>query len=315
MIEQSKSVLLVFGLHWLEMTYWGLGDGCRYSVDSFCEDWGRPMGWDVKGITSFGASGIKVIEDGQGAARGYVRVQVPGEVCAGLGESDCCALVHRLAQAAKVNVTRCDWAWDCVPFSPGAVRRWCNAGYLVSRHFKKDRDLWWEGSPTGSTTYLGHRDTNELQLRCYDRRGPTRLELELRGKYSRRLWSDIVEDCKPEDLERKMRGVLLSIVDFRQGGSVNHPGRGERVAGWADFMGDTRVVRIPRDLPKRDSSAVQRVRWLIDNHSATLLLIRGGMGYGMLDSQLVAAELAGKGPSAEDIGHVRDAYADGNAPF
>jgi Replication initiation factor len=79
----------------------------------------------------------------------------------------------------KLNGTRLDIAFDHVSFTPKEQY----AAYLSGEVVTRCRSFKWLENEDGSTFYLGSSKSDRL-TRCYDRRGFTRLELQLRNAYA-----------------------------------------------------------------------------------------------------------------------------------
>lgn len=79
-------------------------------------------------------------------------------------------------QRPKLNITRFDFAIDYCPFTPRQVFDSLDSGNYRS---KSRPGAWYPDTGTGSTAYVGSRRSDK-QMRVYDRRGHTRLELQFR---------------------------------------------------------------------------------------------------------------------------------------
>lgn len=124
-------------------------------------------------------SGAKVYAGSDRASQPIV-VDVPGDVCEGWGQT-WVEWFHDLGG----YVTRLDVALDLEPAELARkrllqLRRDFNAGRVETR-IRRDSMTWYQGKGEGEgcTLYLGGR-TAEHRIRCYDRRGPLRIEHQWR---------------------------------------------------------------------------------------------------------------------------------------
>lgn len=194
-----------------------------------------------------------------------VAVNLPGEACELLGVAQLVALVRELG----LKLTRFDIAWDTDVLTPEQVRAAHAAGDAVT--FSKYHK--WMQDPEGSTFYLGKRgsDSDVRLLRVYDRRGLTRVELEVHGKRAQSLWK--VLDLE-EDLGRwspMALAYLVDFVDFRDRQADSNIGRCPRLPWWEDFTeGAGRLaLPLPRKAPTLDSTK----EWLEGQIAPTLSLV------------------------------------------
>jgi hypothetical protein len=153
-----------------------------------------------------GPGGALVFWDGISEAMG-VHVRLPGAACDELGLVG----VVGAALACQLLPTRVDFAWDCEGISPAEVRGWFDAGDVVTR---AHRESWrWIESATGSTFTLGARSSDRF-LRCYDMRGPTRLELEVKGDRAQLVFDHLLA-FEESAWSGAAMGLLRDFVDFR----------------------------------------------------------------------------------------------------
>ncbi len=178
-----------------------------------------------------------------------VAVNLPGEACEMLGTAGVLALVRELG----LKLTRLDVAWDTETLTPAMVRAAHVAGDAVT--FARAWD--WRENHEGSTFYLGKRgsDNDVRLLRVYDRRGPTRVELELHGKRAQLLWG-VLDQAQLEDWSAGCLAYLVDFVDFRDRAADSNVGRCPRLEWWEDFTeGAGRLaLPLPRKAPTLDST-------------------------------------------------------------
>lgn len=203
-------------------------------------------------------------------------VNIPGEACELLGLAGLVVLADRL----YLRPTRLDLAWDTELLSPGAVRTAHQAGHAVTHSKWHD----WRENPDGSTFYVGKRgsDSDARLVRFYDRRGPTRVELELHKKRAQALWAELrfgtLDAAGLPDLER-WSGVAMSylvdFLDFRDRAADENVGRCPRLDWWETFTeGASRLfLPLPRKAPDLDSQTA----WIEGQVAPTFALVADSM--------------------------------------
>lgn len=190
-----------------------------------------------------------------------VAVNLPGEACELLGTAGLLDLVRELG----LKLTRFDMAWDTDIFKPWEVRVAHAAGNAVT--FSKWHD--WRENPEGSTFYVGKRGSdNDVRLvRFYDRRGPTRTELEIHGKRAQMFWAQL--DMLPLGEWSKFgMAYLVDFVDFRDRSEQENVGRCSRLDWWESFTSGAGRVALP--LPRKAPTLESSQAW-VENQVAPVL--------------------------------------------
>lgn len=221
--------------------------------------------------------------------RADMAVSLTGTACEQLGVLGTLSLLRSLAALAPggFRVTRLDVAWDTELFGVADVVAAYAAGDCVTRARKRK----YEANNDGTTFYIGQRGEEHARLvRFYDKRGPTRCELELHGDRSNALAAYLV-GCDPDAVSRLALGALLDFVDFRDVGADTNVTRCPRVSWWAAFTASAEALPLPvrRPLPTLD-----RLReWCEDTVSGSLSTIFDAMGE--VRGRLWVGELLEKG--------------------
>lgn len=189
-----------------------------------------------------------------------VCVNVPGEACDSLGAGK----VRRLA--AFLKLTRVDFAWDGPPFAVSDVAEWVDSGQTRTRARggREIRPL--GGGSGGRTAGIGSRNST-WQLVVYDRRGPVRVEMRLRGVRAAQASELLAGD--PAGWSAGFLGVLRGLVDFVDRSGDVRGDRAPLLASWERFVqGASRVVvRITEGV----SPTLERARgWLRTQVGPTL---------------------------------------------
>ena len=196
-------------------------------------------------------------------ARPDVVVNLPGEACEMLGTENLLALVRELG----LQVTRLDLAWDTDIFSPREAFDSWKAGNAVS-HIKK-KPKWIEEEH--DTLYIGSRSAqNARMVRIYNRRGPTRVELELHKQRADMMWK-VLDEMALEDWSAAGLHHLVDFIDFRERSVDVNVGRCPRVDWWDSFTdGASRLsLPIPRKAPDLDA----QTKWMKDGVASTLAVV------------------------------------------
>lgn len=190
-------------------------------------------------------------------------VVLPGEVCEQLGVA---GLVSA-ATLCEVKPTRVDLAWDTTLTTPGRVRDEFLAGNVVTR---AHRDSWdWRENAEGATFYIGSRSSERL-VRFYDRRGPTRMEFEVKGDRAPLLWAHLLEH-EEADWSSAGMACLRDYLDFRDRSSEVEPRACPLLPWWETIVAGAgrKALTIPRKVrTMAKAAAVVEYQW-----SATVAMV------------------------------------------
>jgi hypothetical protein len=217
--------------------------------------------------------------------RSDVLVTVPGEVCEELGIS---GLVALSALTALEPTSRLDVAWDAECLVPEMFAQAFETGDVVTRIQRpvnvatgRVQGVERRSNHEGDTVYLGSR-ASERFLRVYDRRGPTRVELELKERRAVELWRRLVELNDEAAWGMEALAELRAFIDFRH---LEHslvtgkpiPCADRRLLSWwADFCqgAGRRSSVIPREARKLEDVD----KWLRRSISGSLALMVDAFG-------------------------------------
>ncbi len=198
-----------------------------------------------------------------------VHVRIPGEACEHLG------LVQLLSLATLLNlkVTRLDGAIDYCPFTPEHLLTAQRLG-LVRTHAQ---GYAWHSNDEGNTFTLGSR-TSDVYLRCYDRRGFTRTELELKRGHAQNFLSEMMAR-DPSEFPALFLGALRSHVDFVDSGACENISRAPLLPFWRSFVGMFDRVKLApaRVLPVVDKYLRQVRKYGAMFHVYGALMAREGV--------------------------------------
>lgn len=193
-----------------------------------------------------------------------VAVNLPGEACELLGTAGVLALVRELG----LKLTRLDVAWDTESLSPEMARAAHAAGDAVT--FSRWHD--WRQNPEGSTFYVGKRgsDPDCRLVRFYDRRGPTRVEMELHGKRAQMLWA-VLDGADLADWSAGCLAYLVDFLDFRDRKADSNVGRCPRLPWWEDFTDGAGRLALP--LPRKAPTLEGSQEWIEHQVAPVLSLV------------------------------------------
>ncbi len=218
-----------------------------------------------------------------GDDRPDVFVSLPGSVCEVLSVTD---LVGMAAVLELEPTSRLDLAWDAEGFTPADCRAAARRGDVVARvQFSKAESSKWVEDGAGSSTYYMGARTSSRMVRVYDRRGPTRVELEVKAERAVLLWRCLIATSE-EGWSAAGMAELRAFVDFRDRSSGVRPDYCELLPWWAEFVegAERRAVCIPRERQTLERA----VSWLRLSVAPTLALAYDVLGpdlvRGMLDA-------------------------------
>ena len=211
-----------------------------------------------------------------------VMVEIGGEACEALGTGEI-ANIHSML---RLRCARLDLAHDGCPFTPEMVREAWRAGDVrsrakVPRNARPDRQ-WrkstWSESAEGDLFTMGSRQSTQY-ARCYDRRGVTRFELELKGKAAEVAANQLLH-ARLEAVEgfaSESLGWVRRFADFVDQASSCHTSRRVLLRWWADFVQLAAVARVT--LAPRRVRTLEQVRCWVDYQVApSLALLYEGYG-------------------------------------
>ncbi len=184
-----------------------------------------------------------------------VHVRIPGEACEHLG------LVQLLSLGTLLNlkVTRLDAAIDYCPFTPEHLLTAQRLG-LVRTHAQ---GYGWHSNDEGDTFTLGSRKS-DVYLRCYDRRGFTRTELELKRGHAQEFLAGLLARDVSE-FPALFLGALRSHVDFVNADACENISRAPLLPFWRAFVGMFERVKLA---PARAVPVVEKYLRQVRNYAA-----------------------------------------------
>lgn len=294
----SAETLHAEGVAWMGV-HWFAGT-CRKPVSDVLEAVaalrdGAPVVEHARGIRggygrSASCGGVLVA---WGDTRPDVFVSIKGTACEEMGLSNLAALsvVLELEPSSRLDV-----AWDVGVFTPDTVETAFRAGQVVARIDRslnpetgRMRGIERRENHEGQTVYLGSR-TSERFVRVYDRRGPTRLEMELKERRAVELWRRMLALNDEAAWGLEALAELRHFLDFREVVLGKRSGKpvaaSERplLGWWAEFVqgAERRSVVLPRKAPKLEKMDA----WLRRQVAPVLALVVDAFGESVVRDML-----------------------------
>jgi len=215
----------------------------------------------------------------------HCHLEIKGEATEDIGQSRLLDFLHSLHQLSTpfsddnlvipINwqATRVDIAFDGVPFTP----RDCYDAYLRGDiRCAANRKSWaWQSNEEGDTLYIGVRKS-ERYIRIYNRRGPTRVEIEYKGMYAEAIGS-VLSFQESAIFHNSAISYLRMFVDFVEattGGSIT---RATLLPWWKAFVGDIDRIALKIDRARTGNAAIRGWHQL-DRMLPTLYTLMKGFG-------------------------------------
>ena len=205
-----------------------------------------------------------------GFDREYCTFEFPGDACKAIPPEFFIYFFRRINRLdIEFNVNRIDIAFDNVPFTPHQFKLaieedLANEEKKIIRSLTKRDSMKWisrpfksreDGSGIGQDTcYFGSR-MSERYLRVYNKRGPTRLELELKGERASIVAKDLLMVDEKEWFTL-MVGHLLDFIDIDK-------------SWWKKFIGNEKRAYVKLHSAK-EKSLEKTCDWLFTQVSPAL---------------------------------------------
>ena len=272
-------------IHWLSITFFtnpakAMVHFLNNFLDFEIED---EMEWSEEFFSlERGARGYKALFAGPGSTRLYAypetgkhcHFEIPGDLLDRIGSERTLEYLRELdASEFEWRASRVDIAFDGVPFTPLMCREARDSRRVRSRMHRKS---WkWFENIEGSTFSIGSRQSGRF-IRIYDRRGPTRLEIEFKDKWAKGV-ADLLAKAEPHEWIPDCVGLVRDYIDFLA--EPYQPGQKTelRLADWwQEFVSGTERYRMP--IPQ-DAGVVSRHKTLrlFERWLPSLYIIKHGL--------------------------------------
>ncbi|MGH7883515.1 MAG: replication initiation factor domain-containing protein [Candidatus Dormibacteraceae bacterium] len=276
--SDTAAIYPKWSIDWLSVTVFGIEPNEVAAIASEAFHGGvqvRLDGWSEQGGASFYRNRYEYL----GASLLYgcfsegaeenVHIKLPGKACQRIGVDGLLTLIDRLQRrAARYQVVRLDLTVDDVPFTPqdayqavkeNEVISWAKRGRdgLVSHSWVANN-----GRGEGNTLYIGRRSSPRC-LRIYDKRGPTRIELEIKREQAQAIAKELgnLRWCDERQAELVM-GCLREFCDFATQDGLHGIRGAELVPWWQEFVGSTERIGKLVSKPSEDLSVDRVLRWI-----------------------------------------------------
>ena len=235
-----------------------------------------------------GPNGISIQSGNRSGLSEEVLVNIPGEAIDVYGHHAVMQFVRRITEAGwKWRSSRVDVAFDQVPFTPLKFYAELKRGNYRSTAKSEEVDgvkkapVDFRQNWEGTTVYWGKRQSQRM-LRCYDRRGFTRLEMELKGDAALRFLCYCV--ASPSENFRALAMLELRMyLDLVKRDASANASRCPLLPWWKAFIGEVQrvkrsvenTIKSVADVAEARAGDVVRVVKQIGRRVATLVEVLG----------------------------------------
>jgi DNA relaxase NicK len=279
-----------FQVHWLSLTIWRSEGFALKMWDDWFDQYLGSMN-----PTGHGGRGFQLLYDALVGAKLYAKpivkepdenkyfhLELPGSACEALPVEVIREFLESTKGNGKTRIARLDLAWDGVPFTPLDVKQAVEVNQLRSR--LRRQTLMFSVEPLekredgvlGTSSLRLGKSISERMLRVYDKRGPVRIELQLRAKRADKVAWDILLQ-EPLDWPRLALGHLRDYLDFEIDG--------ELLPWWEKF-----VNAIPRNrttvTDAREKELERLTDWLMIQVSPTYSAVVDVIGESIMEAML-----------------------------
>ncbi len=261
----AEAAPLTVSLHWLTATSQAVD-----AVDavSFISDY-LEHGPEIRDSGQWGytsafvwAGGLKLLDNDQRPEMGVCLV-ADGTTCEFYGFDK----LSHIYQALQFKATRIDLAADNCSFQPSmlrdlwyqdSVRTVCKPMQDARAEFAHVRTCEWMTSPTGDTFYMGSRSSTQF-ARCYNSRGATRFEMELKKERAEQVLQAIHQGAS---LSEVMGSSVNQFAAFVQLDDDNRA-RCTYLPFWRSFLDGLQDAGVVTRLDPQPEPTVERlVDWI-----------------------------------------------------
>lgn len=278
-------------MHWLSLTMW---TGMDYGLKLWDEWFAKYLGSMIP--TGHGGRGFKYLFNGlvgsklyarpigqKGVDDPYFHLELPGSACEAIEAHLIQEFVVTTDRLEKANFTRLDLAWDGVGFRPLDVKQAIEEKKF--RSYLKRKTLKYTVEPLeqkadgnqGTTSLRVGALSSERLIRVYDKRGPVRLELQLRAKRADVVTRSVLKEL-PVKWPEKAMGHLRDYVDFQDE-------NGMLLTWWGKFVNSIARSRT-KVTDARQKELEQMTDWLMTKVSPTYSAVVDVVGRDMMDAML-----------------------------
>ena len=225
---------------------------------------------------------------------GCARFQIPAEFLESIHGSQLRAFVGAMIELEPV-VSRFDATLDHGGrgvTKPARIFDLLRTGKIYVQGFKHDNyrpeDSRHQGG--GFTLYIGKRKDSQRFVRIYDKRGPTRYEVEFHDKSARQAWavfsSQVMGTGMCTDVPTAIASLVLGAVRFKQKSGANTT-RDSLAGFWSRFVAscDAEPIRLQPCKVRENSTITKLKNWISVQTKAALGKVQ--YAYRFVDPNLI----------------------------
>ena len=273
-------------VHWLSLTYFTnpakamahfLQHFLGYSLENEME-WSEyffAMGHGARSYRSLwtGPEGVRLYgypDTGQ-----HCHLEIQGNVLESFGLEHVRNYLFSLTNVSfEWQCTRIDVAFDYCPLTPTMCNEARQIGNIRTRAHQYSWK-WFENND-GNTLYIGTRKSGRM-IRIYDKRGPTRLEMEFRDKWANKV-CEILATSPAKYWLFECMGILRDFVDFVDAEvSGENISRAPLLSWWDTFIDGAEKAELQIGRTQQAITAMSMERYL-QRLLPTLCVMRHGLG-------------------------------------
>lgn len=295
------------GIDYLKLTVWatppevcefierGILDKYGWGVDehSSQEDWiEKPAGGRTAKV--FDAGSIAVVEYTEDVYRNdeFCSVEVKGQGCEHLGNAGVQFLMIDIAERWRTRGSRVDVMAHTELFTPTMIHQAILQGNYNSRSVTSENYVFMT-SQAGDTCYLGmapkpaggQRRIGERVLRVYDRRGPSRVELECHGGYAAGTEGNL-RTTPLEEWPMLIRSMMRHYCDFVDIQSDPRKTRCLLLPWWEAFVGDVEKISVRPPDNHFEGTPIGKVDGILDRHARSLYAAQEAFGTDWINQRI-----------------------------
>lgn len=275
----ARDAGLELGIHWLSGTVPPRAELAVDDVLAFVSLQLEGADWEVldRGLNGYTSTyrtafGVRVLTNDSRPEMG-IHLIIDGEACEALGYQR----LRSIFRGLPLRASRIDLALDNCPFQPRTLKdEWLKDNVRTACKPERNplpgregiRKCHWHASPRGDTFYMGSR-TSTAFARCYNQRGFTRLELEMKRERADRVAPEVFEG--PARLKAIMLGLVRSFADFVDAKCDKNRSRCPLLPFWDAFLAGCARLDVRLE-PRPEPTVESLVNWIERQVSASLVI-------------------------------------------
>ena len=206
----------------------------------------------------------------------FCSVEIKGAGCDHLGNEGVRLILDDLRSRFRVRASRVDVMAHTEHFTPAMVRDAVFAGDYSSRSVTPAKYVFID-SADGDTCYLGVESKTaggikrcgDRMLSVYDRRGPTRIELQMSGDYAHGA-GNLLAMTPIDEWPMLIRGLMRHYCDFIDHGKDVRLTRCPLLPWWEAFVSDAEKISVRSNELTLEGTPIGKVDGIFQRHAARL---------------------------------------------